>query len=130
MNYETIKSIIEDEEKNFNFNDFIINYIEREEIEAIETIDELRELLQNKDEDGDITNAYVVYYLSAIDYLRENDPSLNESLELANDYGYDIKSLNSELLASILKTENNRVDYVEFIDNVCNSVEEFLTEQS
>tara|TARA_R110002167_G_scaffold129423_1_gene312369 strand:- start:348 stop:776 length:429 start_codon:yes stop_codon:yes gene_type:complete len=51
------------------------------------------------------TNGYfneeVIYYSSAIRYLKENDPSLTESLEIATEYGYTTENLNSELLATL-----------------------------
>ena len=51
------------------------------------------------------TNGYfneeVIYYSSAIRYLKDNDPSLTESLEIATEYGYEAKNLNSELLATL-----------------------------
>lgn len=59
--------------------------------------DELREALQEL-----INNENIIYYSNAIEYLRENDPSLKESLELAHNMGYEAKSLDSELLATIL----------------------------
>lgn len=48
----------------------------------------------------------VTYYANAMQYLRENDVSLTESLEIAKEYGYNIDALNSEVLASLLKTRN------------------------
>ena len=51
------------------------------------------------------TNGYfneeVIYYSTAIRYLKDNDPSLTESLEIATEYGYEAKNLNSELLATL-----------------------------
>lgn len=43
----------------------------------------------------------IIYYSTAIDYLRENDPSLVESLKLAQEYAFKLKDLNSEKLATI-----------------------------
>ena len=48
----------------------------------------------------------IIYYSKAIKYLSENDQSLCKSLELADDFGYELKDLNSELLASILASNN------------------------
>ena len=39
-------------------------------------------------------------------YLSENDPSLSESIEIAQDMGYDLSNINSELLATILYIDN------------------------
>lgn len=49
-----------------------------------------------------IDSAEIIYYHTAIEYLKENDPSLRESTELASDIGYDVKDINSELLATLL----------------------------
>ena len=46
-------------------------------------------------------NEEVIYYSTAIRYLKDNDPSLTESLEIATEYGYEAKNLNSELLATL-----------------------------
>lgn len=48
-----------------------------------------------------ISEQEIVYYSKAMDYLRENDTSLQESMELASDFGYETKNLNSELLATL-----------------------------
>jgi DNA polymerase I-like protein with 3'-5' exonuclease and polymerase domains len=49
-----------------------------------------------------IHSAEIIYYHNAINYLKDNDPSLMESMAKAAEYGYDVQSLNSELLASLL----------------------------
>tara|TARA_R100000951_G_scaffold102553_4_gene94703 strand:- start:181 stop:594 length:414 start_codon:yes stop_codon:yes gene_type:complete len=46
-------------------------------------------------------NVEIIYYYKAIEYLKENDFSLCESLEIANEYGYTIENINSELLATL-----------------------------
>lgn len=53
-----------------------------------------------------IDSAEVIYYHSAMDYLRESDPSLQESMTLATDYGLEISNLTSETLATILLQQN------------------------
>ena len=50
----------------------------------------------------------VIYHASAIEYLRDEDPSLRESLEIASDFGFELKNLNSEILASLLASERLR----------------------
>ena len=57
----------------------------------------------------------IIYYSVAMDYLRDHDCSLSESLEMANEYGYTLENLNSETLASIhasRKKEDNFYEYV------------------
>ena len=55
----------------------------------------------------------VIYYGTAMEYLTNHDTSLTESLELAGDMGFECKNLNSETLASILKTQNVREEFSE-----------------
>ncbi len=43
-----------------------------------------------------------IYYSNAMKYLTEHDNSLNESLEIASEMGYEVENLNSELLATLL----------------------------
>ena len=66
--------------------------------DEISTLDELKELILEEF----IHTFEIVYYSNAIKFLHENDPSLQESLSLASDLGYDLTSLNSEILATIL----------------------------
>jgi aspartyl/asparaginyl-tRNA synthetase len=113
-----LKSIIERLEKNYDLNDYVFNYMDEDELKRIEDLDELEEYLQQINEDGNITNFEVIYYTEAIKYLSENDNSLRESLELASELGYELKDLNSEILASLLITQNNEEDY----NALCNDI--------
>lgn len=102
----------------------ITDYVNCEdlEIEDFENdfFDNIIELIQ----DNNGFDCEVVYYASAMDYLRENDPSLKESLELASDVGYELKNITSELLASLLKTENVRNDF----NDLETEINEFFSE--
>lgn len=65
----------------------------------------------------------IIYFSNAMKYLSENDLSLRESLELAYDFGYETKDLNSEILASLLASEYNRnnfpkTDIQDFLDSL------------
>tara|TARA_R110000803_G_scaffold175884_1_gene238426 strand:- start:1141 stop:1569 length:429 start_codon:yes stop_codon:yes gene_type:complete len=60
-------------------------------------------------------NEEVIYYSTAIRYLKENDPSLTESLEIATEYGYEAKSLNSELLATLHASQKKENTFFEDI---------------
>ena len=53
----------------------------------------------------------IIYYSNAINYLSKNDPSLHESFQLAADLGYNLTNLSSEVLASLLASENCRNDF-------------------
>tara|TARA_R110002020_G_scaffold334555_2_gene549803 strand:- start:11545 stop:11919 length:375 start_codon:yes stop_codon:yes gene_type:complete len=64
--------------------------------------------------DGDTFNQYkeaiyqsicenqIIYYSRAIEYLKNNDPSLRESLSIALELCYNTENLNSEVLATLL----------------------------
>jgi hypothetical protein len=71
------------------------------------TIDELTDYLH----DQGAFNIEIIYYHNAIAYLKENDPSLQYSLQIAQDMGYIFEDLDSEVLASILASENEREAY-------------------
>ena len=60
----------------------------------------------------------IIYYSNAIQYLQENDPSLMESLGLADELGYSPKNLNSEILASLLASENSRSNFYDLKDEI------------
>lgn len=123
METQKILDIIKEKEKEYNFSDYIENFIDIEKLKTITDVVELRDYLNEINEDSQITDDEVIYYASAMDYLKENDPSLSESLELAEEYGYKLKDLNSEKLASILKSNNNIADYDEFINDVISELE-------
>ena len=60
----------------------------------------------------------IIYYSNAIDFLQTHDPSLTDSLDLARDYGYDIGSLNSEVLATLLNEQFMRQEWYDMRDDV------------
>lgn len=72
----------------------------------------------------DNLNVDIIYYSVAIEYLKENDTSLNESLRIASELGYTPDNLNSEVLASLLASENERSKWAEFE----NELEDFINE--
>lgn len=72
---------------------------------------------KNLNDDREITNTEVIYYYNAMEYLQENDPFLSESLSIAVDCGYNIENINSELLATLLKSENNLSDFENFLSD-------------
>ena len=71
--------------------------------EQYSTADELMENLEEQ-----ITEDEIIYYSNAIKYLAENDASLTESLGLASELCYEVKNLNSEVLATLLSQQNSR----------------------
>ena len=88
----------------------ISDYINYDDIEYFDNVfDTITEKLQeNNSLDVDI-----IYYSNAIDYLKNNDASLSECMRIASEFGYTTENLNSELLASLLASENNRDEWQE-----------------
>ena len=68
--------------------------------------------------DNGFFNIEEIYYSVAIKYLSENDSSLAESLELAHFMGYEVQDLNSEILASLLASENFTREFFELEEDV------------
>ena len=66
-------------------------------------------------QDNGYFNEEIIYYSSAIRYLKDNDPSLCQSLEIATEYGYETKNLNSELLASLHASQKKEETFNELI---------------
>jgi len=84
-------------------------------------IDDFREYLEY----NNALIVEIVYYSTAIEYLKENDPSLSNSLELAAEYGYTTENLNSEILASLLASQKEK-ELFEGVDE--NGFNELITE--
>ena len=80
----------------------IMDYINIEEIDLENPYDFI---LSKLDELGAF-NIKITEYDDAIEYLKQNDFSLKESLQLAYSYNYNIKELDSKILASFLAGEN------------------------
>lgn len=59
-----------------------------------------------------------------MEYLTNHDPSLRDSLKLAHDFGFSLENLNSEALASLLKSEICREEWVKAESEIQNNVEE------
>lgn len=110
--------IVKETQKDYDINGFIAEWIKTEDLTDIESLDDLKDYLISLNDDGDLTNEEIIYYSNAIKYLSENDPSLQESLEIASEYGYTIDKLSSEVLASLLKSKNNEEDFYKLIDEI------------
>jgi len=54
----------------------------------------------------------IIYYAKAMEYLKEYDTSLMRSLELAEEMGLEIKDLNSEVLASLIASDDTRNEFL------------------
>ena len=111
---EKIETFFAELDKVIDLNDNLINYIDIESIDATSAFNSIYDMI----EENDGFNCEVIYYSNAIKYLQENDPSLKESFEIASELGYETKNLNSEILASLLKSQNVRDEFLELKDEI------------
>jgi hypothetical protein len=66
----------------------------------------------------------IIYYWKAMEYLQANDNSLRTSIDLAVEMGFELKNINSELLASLLASENLRNEFYEYRNKI--TIEVFI----
>jgi hypothetical protein len=69
-----------------------------------ENVNSFNDIYEQVEEQGGF-NVEIIYYSRAMEYLMENDTSLQNSMELAADLGYTPENINSELLASLLASQ-------------------------
>ena len=101
---------------NDSFENFFYDY----DVEDLQSVDEILEILDEK-------GAFyidIIYYNNAMQYLTEHDPSLVDSLSLAEDMGYVASELNSEKLASILATQKAREEFDELMSDIEDIIDE------
>jgi len=123
---EKIKKIIAELEKDYDFNDFIMNYIDEDELKECEDASDVVKLIEQANEDYEITDTEVIYYTNAIEYLKQEDPSLSESIGIAEEFWFWLDGINSETLASLLATRRNEEYWCEFLENVEYEVNDLL----
>jgi len=85
----------------------VMDYVNIDDIDFSDAYQSVYDMI---DDNGGF-NVEIIYYRNAIDYLSKNDPSLHESLQLAADFGFNLTDLSSEVLASLLASENCRNDF-------------------
>lgn len=91
LNREKLKAMIEGTRwinDRFSVDDFDLDH---------DNADDLRDAMQEA-----INEQEVIYYGRAMELLADEDTSLRESLELAQDMGYQPKDLSSEILATLI----------------------------
>lgn len=123
---EEIKAFLTElqESNNLDLRDNLQNCFSDEELEELDQdnptdcYQTLSELL----DEGGYFDIEIIYYDRAMEYLSENDRSLNESLEIANEMGYTPDNLNSEILASLLAS---RIERDKFYELQCD-IEDFF----
>lgn len=89
--------------------------------EGIENFDHLNEQF---DDNGHF-NVDVIYYSNAMEFLSENDSSLQLSFKIALEMGCTLENLNSETLASLLKTEKVKEAWAGLKDEIDQLFEEY-----
>ena len=82
-------------------------WVDVEEVANCDNGDEAADLIREQLERAVQESSNVIYYTTAMDFLKTNDPSLQKSMELAHNFGFELKNLNSETLASILNEQMN-----------------------
>jgi len=97
-----------------------IDVLSMVDVDNIESYDDVYDQIQ----ENEGFDEEIIYYANAIEYLAENDPSLQESCSLAAEMGYTTENLNSELLASLLYSQEIRSEFEELRDEI----EDFLSE--
>jgi hypothetical protein len=129
---EEIKNKIEDFLNSLNTEIDVLYCVDVEEIEIESAYDSIYQMI----EDSQGFDIDIIYYSNAIDYLSKNDPSLQESCDIASGLGYSTESLNSELLASLLASQNVREEFCEleseiesFFEDIQEEIEEFENEE-
>jgi len=104
----------------------ILGYINIEDIDHSDAFNYIYDMI----EDNGGFNIDVIYYSDAIEYLKQHDQSLSDSLEIAIEYGYTIENINSELLASLLKSQNVINEFYDLRDEINTFFEELEEEVS
>jgi hypothetical protein len=112
-----LKNKIETFLKSLNIDNLdIMDYIDIENIDFENPFQSIYDLI---DSNGGF-DIEIIYYSNAIQYLKENDPSLRFSLEIASEFISDISSLNSEVLASLHASNRVREDFSGFENEIEN----------
>jgi intracellular sulfur oxidation DsrE/DsrF family protein len=92
----------------------IMDYINIEDIDCSDAFNSISDMIQ----DNNGFDIEIIYYSNAIKYLQENDPSLRESLKIANEYGFSLDKISSETLASLLASQNAREEFNKLQDEI------------
>ena len=99
--------------------DLTLKYLDDDALDYLNCSDELGDYdtheIFDELQDNGYFNEEIIYYSNAIEYLKENDSSLFESLEIATEYGYTTENLNSETLASLHASRKKEEDFFEYV---------------
>ena len=97
--------------------DLTLEYLGEDATEFLCSSDELDDYdthqIYDELHDNGFFNVDIIYYYKAIEYLKENDCSLSESIEIATEYGYTLENINSETLASLHASRDREAKFWE-----------------
>lgn len=118
LNIELLTTTINKLCESYDFNDTPMYYVDKDELQECEDVYDIIQLFTDANDDRQITDTEIIYYTNAMDYLKEHDASLTISLWLAADMGYTMQNMSSEMLASLLASDNNYDDYQRFLQEL------------
>ena len=111
---EIIKDKVENFLKSLHTEIDVLYMVDIDEIDLEDPFQSICNMIENKQG----FDSEIIYYSNAINYLKENDPSLQESLSIASEYGYEVYDLNSEILASLLSSQKIREEFYELENEI------------
>jgi hypothetical protein len=103
----------------------VLYFVDIDNIDPDDPFDSICEMI----EDNNGFDIDIIYYSKAIAYLTEHDPSLQISLGIASEYGYEVQNLNSEILASLLASELIREEFYKLKSKINDFFEELEEEE-
>lgn len=117
MKKETLERICEILDEELSLYDYAKNYLMES---YVESFDDICEILFNEG----ALDVEIIYYREAMDYLMKHDLTLTDSLELAEQMGYELGDLNCCTLATLLATRNNECNLYRLRDEIDEMIEE------
>lgn len=102
----------------------LVDYIYTDDLQNLDfsnAFDEIIDLLN----EGNAFDIDIIYYSNSMEYLTLHDTSLKDSIDLAINMGYELKDINSEILASLLATEITQNAFYEYQDKINEFFENF-----
>lgn len=103
--------------------DFSLEDLLDSNVDSVDSLIDFISLYLNESDYADF-----IYYADALDFLKERDTSLEFSLGLASDMGLDFKSVDSNVLASLVYRED--CNDVLFSEGFRQGLEEIFSEYS
>jgi hypothetical protein len=104
---EAIEAFLRGLEKSANFEFDLCSNVDAGNAESFDDI-------VSQLDDNNPFDVEIIYYSRAMEYLTENDTSLKESLEIADEMGFSPRDLSSETLASLLASRLERDKFYEY----------------